>query len=240
MRTRSPKYAASIRCRSSKLQTRARICDCGLYAAHARNAPALVRTATVSPACTLPSIRSTAPENTHGWHLRSDFSRPAFRTRAGASSPRRAIAALDRGAGAALAEARERAADRVDEDRGTREIVAEHFAHREIGGRERPGVRSLVARNRRQAGGERIADLEPPSLLVDRRTRSASSRRRRARRARTERRRPAVPARCRAGAAAASATRRSRSARSDASVPGWRTARGARLRSGRRRRPAAA
>src|SRR5690349_10614558 len=61
-------------------QTRAAICDCGLYAATARNSPLLVLTSTVSPTSGLPVTLEIAPENTHGWRRLSDFSRPALST----------------------------------------------------------------------------------------------------------------------------------------------------------------
>ena len=55
---------------------RALICECGLYAASATNAPALERTSTVSPDRGAPSTLSTAPEKIHGCRRLSDFSRP--------------------------------------------------------------------------------------------------------------------------------------------------------------------
>jgi len=80
--------ARSIRCLnnsaptdscSSKVQTRARICEFGLYAARARNCPSAARTSIVAPRVGFPSMRATAPEKTHGWRRRSDFSRPGLR-----------------------------------------------------------------------------------------------------------------------------------------------------------------
>jgi len=61
---------------SSKLQTRARICEAGLYAAQARKRPSSPRTSTVSPLCGAPRTRDRA-EKIHGWRRRSERSRPA-------------------------------------------------------------------------------------------------------------------------------------------------------------------
>ena len=50
-----------------KLQTRARICDCGLAAAYARKRPSAATTRAVSPIASAPrSTRSIAPEKTQG------------------------------------------------------------------------------------------------------------------------------------------------------------------------------
>src|SRR6266850_2024422 len=73
--TRLRKNAASTSSWGSNVQTRARICDAGLYAARAITCPDAERTSTVSPTCGLPLTRSTAPEKIHGWRRRSDFSR---------------------------------------------------------------------------------------------------------------------------------------------------------------------
>src|SRR6266446_10839560 len=70
---------------SSKLQTRARICEAGLYAAQARKPPSAPRTSTVSPLCGAPKTSAIAPEKTHGWRRRSERSRPGFRVSRGAA-----------------------------------------------------------------------------------------------------------------------------------------------------------
>jgi len=51
---RRAKNALSMRSLSTKLQARRRICEAGLYAAHARKRPSLACTRTVSPASALP------------------------------------------------------------------------------------------------------------------------------------------------------------------------------------------
>ncbi|KGW29768.1 hypothetical protein Y045_1638 [Burkholderia pseudomallei MSHR2451] len=58
--TRRLKNAWSIGSFSSKLHTRSRICECGLYAARARKRPSCARTMTVAPGAGLPSTRSIA------------------------------------------------------------------------------------------------------------------------------------------------------------------------------------
>ena len=50
----------------SNVQTRARICEAGEYAARARNAPSEEITVTVSPVSGVPSTAATAPENIQG------------------------------------------------------------------------------------------------------------------------------------------------------------------------------
>ena len=72
------KNAASTSSAASNVQTRARICYFGLYAAFAQSLPALSFTSTVSPAPGLPATLSTAPEKIHGCLRRSDFSRPGL------------------------------------------------------------------------------------------------------------------------------------------------------------------
>src|SRR6266851_4079941 len=79
LRTKS----ASIVSPASNDQTRARICEDGQYAAHARKAPSWAATQTVAPLAGSPSTRSMAPEKIHGWRWRSDFSRPGFSTTRG-------------------------------------------------------------------------------------------------------------------------------------------------------------
>lgn len=81
------KYSASMLSSSRHDQTRAVICELGLYAAQARNSPCALRTGSVSPLAGAPSTRSTAPENIHGWRRSSDFSRPALRMTAADSGP---------------------------------------------------------------------------------------------------------------------------------------------------------
>ena len=65
------KKAASTASAGSKVQTRARICDFGLYAACASTLPALSRTSSVSPA--VPPAFSTAPEKIQGWRRLSEL-----------------------------------------------------------------------------------------------------------------------------------------------------------------------
>src|SRR5438552_11225316 len=79
LRTKS----ASIVSPASNDQARARICDDGEYAAHARKAPSRATTETVAPLSGSPSTVSMAPEKTQGWRWRSDFSRPGFSTTRG-------------------------------------------------------------------------------------------------------------------------------------------------------------
>ena len=54
-----------MRCFLSKLQTRARILELGLYAAHAKNWPSADSTRTVSPLS--PPPLAIADSNIHGW-----------------------------------------------------------------------------------------------------------------------------------------------------------------------------
>src|SRR5712671_5330148 len=72
-------------CVSSKLQTRARICEAGLYAAQARKRPSAARTSTVSPLRGAPRTSPIAPEKIHGWRRRSERSRPGFSASCGAA-----------------------------------------------------------------------------------------------------------------------------------------------------------
>ena len=58
---------------------RARMDDAGLKAAMPNAIPVELCTATVSPLSGSPSTRAIAPENIHGWRVRTDFSRPGFR-----------------------------------------------------------------------------------------------------------------------------------------------------------------
>ena len=64
---------------SSKDQTLPVICEAFEYPAQARKFPLWSATITVSPGRHSPSMRSTAPENTHGWRRSRDFSRPLCR-----------------------------------------------------------------------------------------------------------------------------------------------------------------
>src|SRR5450830_1037193 len=73
---RAAKKEASMRCASSKLQTRARILEAGLNAAQARNWPSADSTRTVSPASAAPL--AMADSKSHGWRRKSERSLPAF------------------------------------------------------------------------------------------------------------------------------------------------------------------
>ena len=57
---------------------RARICDDGEYAARPSIVPSAATTDTVSPDAGSPSTASIAPEKSHGWRWRNDFSRPGL------------------------------------------------------------------------------------------------------------------------------------------------------------------
>src|ERR1035437_6918333 len=71
------KKAVSMRCLSSKLQTRARIFDAGLNAAQARKSPSNDSTRTVSPASAPPP--AIADSKIHGWWRNSERSLPALK-----------------------------------------------------------------------------------------------------------------------------------------------------------------
>src|SRR5450830_1409580 len=73
---RAAKKEASMRCASSKLQTRARILELGLNAAQPRNWPPWLSTRTVSPAS--PPPLAIAPSKIQGWRRSNERSLPSL------------------------------------------------------------------------------------------------------------------------------------------------------------------
>src|SRR5690349_3387253 len=138
---RSAKNGALIGWSGSNDQTRARICDCGEYAARATNAPAASTMSIVAPAAGLPSTRSIAPENIHGWRWTSDRSRPAFKRATGPVRIAWTSALRDVVATARAPRARVKRADSAD-DRA--EQVTEHVRHAACQATEREHSRARI------------------------------------------------------------------------------------------------